>query len=236
MLYRPELFESLTEELWDEGRVRDAIGAIVADADRAFDPDGLWPAEEWDGWEAPHPLKDLYVGAAGVIWALDVLRRRGYAETTIDLVAAARRTLDAWRETPDYSQWPDVPSRAPSALLTGESGPLLVAWRVDPQPELADRLFARVRENVDNEAIEIMWGAPGTMLAARAMLDWTGQERWAEAWRDSAEELWGRREPDGLWTQQLYGQTARSLGPPHGLVGNTLALLRGGDLLAAERR
>jgi len=196
----------------------------VADADRAFDPDGLWPAEEWDGWEAPHPLKDLYVGAAGVIWALDVLRRRGYAETTIDLVAAARRTLDAWRETPDYSQWPDVPSRAPSALLTGESGPLLVAWRVDPQPELADRLFARVRENVDNEAIEIMWGAPGTMLAARAMLDWTGEKRWDEVWRKSAEAVRSARDADGLWTNRLYGETFRSLGPAHGLVGNVLAL------------
>jgi len=224
MLYQPELFEPLTDEPWDEERVRDAIGAIVADADRAFDPEGLWPADEWDGWEAPHPLKDLYVGAAGVIWALDVLRRRGYAETTIDLAAAAHRTLAAWSEAPDYSQWPDVPSRAPSGLLTGESGPLLVAWRLDPQPELADRLFARVRENVDNEAVEIMWGAPGTMLAARAMLDWTGDGRWDEAWRESAEAVRSARGADGLWTNRLYGETFRSLGSAHGLVGNVLAL------------
>ena len=53
---------------------------IVADVDEAFDADALWPADEWDGWQAALPLKNLYVGAAGVIWALDVLRRRGYAE------------------------------------------------------------------------------------------------------------------------------------------------------------
>ena len=224
MLYKPEMFEPLTEEPWDENRVRDAIGGIVADADVAFDPDSLWPAHEWDVYQSTAPLKDMYVGASGVIWALDALRRRGYAETKIDLAAAALRTLEAWRELPDFAQWLDLPSRAQSALLTGESGPLLVAWRLAPSPELADDLLARVRENVDNEAVEIMWGAPGTMLAACAMLDWTGEERWADAWRESAEAVLAAREPDGLWTNRLYGQTFRSLTPPHGLVGNVAAL------------
>ena len=68
-----------------------------------------------------------------------------------------------------------MPSAAPSALLSGETGPLLVSWRFELRPELADRLLARVRENVGNEAVEIMWGAPGTMLAAHAMHDWTGR-------------------------------------------------------------
>src|SRR5436190_8284693 len=30
------------------------------------------------------PMKNLYVGAAGVIWPLDGLRRRGHAETSLD--------------------------------------------------------------------------------------------------------------------------------------------------------
>jgi len=230
VLFKPEAFEPLTEELWDEDRVRDAIGGIVADADAAFDPDELWPADEWDVWESTPPLKNLYVGAAGVLWALDVLRRRGYAETKVDLVAAARRTLEAWREQPDYAQWEDVPSRAAAALLLGESGLLLVAWRLDPSSDLADTLHARVRENVDNEAIEVMWGAPGTMLAARAMLDWTGEDRWANAWRESAEAVLASRDDDGLWTNRIYGMTIRGLGPPHGLVGNVHALRRGGLL------
>jgi lanthionine synthetase-like protein len=234
MLCRPEAFEPLIDDPWNAGRVRDRIRSIVADTDKAFDPADLWPAEEWDGWEAPHPLKDLYVGAAGVVWALDALRRRGLAETTIDLAAAARRTLEAWGEAPDYSQWPDVPSRAPSALLLGESGPLLVAWRMEPSAQLADRLFDRVRENVGNEAVEVMFGAPGTMLAARAMLDWTAEQRWADAWHESAESVWVAREADGLWTNRLYGMTFRSLGPPHGLVGNVLALCSG--LLDEDRR
>lgn len=224
MLYDAELHEPLTDEAWDEGRVRNAVARRIADADAAFDADRLWPAEEWDGYMATPPLKDLYVGASGVIWALDALRRRGLAETGIDLAAAALRTLEAWRELPDYAQWDPVPDAAASALLTGESGPLIVAWRLAPSGELADELFARVRENVGNEAVEIMWGAPGTMLAAQAMLEWTGEERWAEAWRESAESVWAARDDDGLWTNRLYGETFRSLTALHGLVGIVLAL------------
>jgi Lanthionine synthetase C-like protein len=224
VLFKPELHEPLTDEAWDEGRVRDAVARVVVDADTAFEPQQLWPAHEWDGWQATAPLKDLYVGASGVIWALDVFRRRGLAETEIDLAAAAQRTLEAWRELPDYAQSDALPEAAASALLTGESGPLLVAWRLAPSAELADDLLARVRENLENEAVEIMWGAPGTALAAKAMLDWTGEERWREAWLESAESVWAAREPDGLWTNRLYGETFRSLTPPHGLVGNVHVL------------
>lgn len=98
----------------------------------------------------------------------------------------------------------------------------------------SDALFARVRENLDNEAAEIMWGAPGTMLAAHALLEWTGEERWADAWRESAGAVWQRRDEDGLWVNRLYGNTYRGLGPAHGVVGNALALLQG-NLLSAQR-
>jgi lanthionine synthetase-like protein len=235
MLYRPELHEPLTDEPWDRNRVQAAIRAIVDDADRAFDPEQLWPADEWDLWKGTPPLKDLYAGAGGVIWALDALRRRGCAETGLDLVAATARTLEACREQPDYAFWPGVPSRAESALLTGESGLLLVAFKLAPSDELADLLYTRVRENLDNQAIEVMWGAPGTMLAARAMLDWTGEERWADAWHESADAVWKSRDPDGLWTVRIYGHSSRGLGPVHGAVGNVHALLHR-DLLSSERR
>ena len=235
MLYRPEAFEPLTDSSWDEARVRNAIRAIVADADAAFDPDGLWPAHEWDGWNAALPLKGLYVGAAGVLWALDALRRRGLAETRIDVTAAARRTLEAWRAEPDLMRGIELPSTAEAGLLSGESGILVVAWRLTGDERLADDLFRRVHENSGSETNEVMWGAPGTLLAARAMVDWTGEERWADAWRESADEVWRRRDADGFWTQRLHGDEYRGLGPVHGAVGNVRALLRG-DLLEPARR
>src|SRR5437763_5555845 len=93
VLYEPVEFEPLIDEPWVPARVEDAIAAIVSDADAAFDREELWPAHEWDGWEAPLPLTSLYAGAAGVIWALDALRRRGRAETSLDLAAAALHTV-----------------------------------------------------------------------------------------------------------------------------------------------
>jgi lantibiotic modifying enzyme len=231
VLYRPEDFGPLTDEAWDEARILAAIRAIVADADEHFDPDGLWPANEWDAWQSSVPLKDLYVGAGGVVLALDVLRRRGHAETTVDLTSASRRTLDLWRIEPDLSGGDvELPSTAASSLLCGETGLLLVTWRLSPNAEAADLLLQRVRDNVANEADELMWGAPGTLLVAHAMHAWTGEERWAKAWGGSAEALRRRRDGDGLWTQRLYGTPPnRQLGPVHGLVGNVHALLQGDD-------
>ena len=226
MLYRPEAFEPLTDEAWDEGRVRDAIRAIVEDADAGLrGPKLLWKADAWDGWHGTSPMKNLYVGAAGVLWALEKLRRRGDAETRLDLADLAIRTLELFRARPDLLKGIKLPAPPESALLCGETGILLVAWRLAPNDDLAGDLYALVRANVDNEAEEVMWGTPGTLIAARAMLAWTGEDRWRDACSESADALWKRRDGDGFWTQRLYGQEVRSLTPPHGLVGNVLALL-----------
>jgi Lanthionine synthetase C-like protein len=215
-LYDPAQFEPLTSEPWDEERVRAGIREIVDDADAAFDPDDLWPAHEWDGWQAALPLKNLYVGAAGVVWALAELQRRGHAESAIDLPAAALRALDAWRAEPDFMANEVLPSPPESGLLTGEAGILLVACRLGHS--LEDDLRARIRANLTNEAEDLMWGTPGTLLAAVAM-------GWDDLARESADALASRRDGEGLWTQRLWGQEFRGLGAPHGMVGNVRALL-----------
>jgi lantibiotic modifying enzyme len=220
MLYEAAKFEPLTDKPWNDSRVRDAIATIVADADAAFDAADLWPAHEWDGWQAPLPMKNLYVGAAGVIWALDALRRRGYAETSLDLAAAARQAVDLQRGEPDTA-WDE--HFRPGSLLPGEAGAVLVAFRITSDPALADDLHALVRENAANPTDDVMWGAPGTLLAALAMREWTQEPRWDEAARDSAAAVRDRRGEDGLWRQD---DDYRGLGMPHGAAGNTLALLR----------
>jgi lantibiotic modifying enzyme len=230
VLYEPARFEPLTDEPWDPGHVEDAIATIVADADAAFDPAALWPAHDWDGWEEPLPLKTLYVGAAGVIWSLDALRRRGHAETSLDLADAALRTLELKRAEPDFTADEHY---HPAALLAGETGALLVAFRLASDPALADDLHALVRANVANPTDDVMWGAPGTLLAALALGEWTGDPRWEEAARETATALRARRGDDLLWRQD---DDYRGLGTLHGAAGNTLVLLRldADDALAAE--
>jgi Lanthionine synthetase C-like protein len=233
MLYKPEAFEPLTETQWDETRVRDRIRDIVADTDDALrGPKLMWRAHDWDRWHSTSPQKNVYVGGAGVLWALDQLRRRGYAETRLDLADLAVRNVELFRAKPDYIKGLKMPEPRDSSLLLGEAGILLVAWRLAPRDELADDLYKRVRANVDNDAHEVMWGVPGTLIAARAMYEWTGDERWSDAWHESADAFLARRDDDGLWTNHLYGQVYKSLTPPHGLVGNVQALV---PLLAPDR-
>jgi hypothetical protein len=220
VLHDPAAFEPLTDEPWDEARVRKGIAAIVADADAAFDPDGLWPAHEWDGYKAALPLKNLYLGAAGVVWALDDLRRRDLAETSLDLSAIALRALERWRAEPDYMAGEVLPEPPESGLLTGETGILLVACRLGHR--LEDDLRRRIRGNLSNEAEDLMWGTPGTLVAAAAM-------GWDDLARESADALASRRDADGLWTQRLWGTSFRGIGTVHGLAGNVRALLQVDD-------
>src|SRR5437660_6406256 len=70
-----------------------------------------------------------------------------------------------------------------------------------------------------------MWGSPGTMRAAGALHQLSGETRWLELWRESA--AWLRSEWDSetdLWTQRLYGRVEQFIGPAHGFVGCVLAL------------
>ncbi len=235
MLYRPDAFTALSPTPWSDNRVREAIAEIVADIDAAFDADALWPAHEWDGWSTPLPLKNLYVGAAGVIWALWALGERDLASSRLELKRAALRTLELRRERPDLMAGIELPQPSDASLLEGESGILAVltlCW--NNTKSFADELLALVHANRDNPAEELMWGAPGTMLAARALHEATGEERWADAWRESADALIGRRDADGMWAQRLYGEVYRGLGPIHGAVGNVRVLLDGP--LANEER
>ena len=50
------------------------------------------------------------------------------------------------------------------AFFMGEAGLVFVAWLLEPNDGLATELLELVRKNVGNEANELMWGVPGTLL------------------------------------------------------------------------
>jgi hypothetical protein len=138
------------------------------------------------------------------------------------------RALEAWRSAPDLDEHLEPPVSTHAGLFMGETGPLLVAWLHTRSAPLADDLHARVVANADCETNELFSGAPGTMVVARAMYAATGDERWAEAWRASAEILLARREDDGFWTYPPYGKAP---GASHGVASTAKILLAGADLL-----
>jgi len=225
VLFTPENHEPLAGDPWDEGRVRAGVERIVADALAAQHPDGFWPVHPDDD-DGTSSRTGLYLGAAGLVWAL---HRLGH-----DLTATAERLHGRYLAEPD---WPGVVP----GLLLGKAGILVAAYELTPGPAPADALERAVVENAGNESNELFLGAPGTMLAAQAMLRATGERRWADAWQQSAEVLWSRWLPSEergchLWTQHVFGQAVDYVGPAHGFAGNVLALSLDGGLLGAERR
>jgi hypothetical protein len=230
-LFDPGVHEPLTDTSWDPDRARAAIHAIVADTEGAFTPDSLWPPHPLDEADDEPPLErpaTLYLGAAGVIWALDALQRAGAVELRQNWADVAATLPERYRERPDF---PDghIPS-----LWFGEAGILLVAHLLAPSRRQEERLLEAVRANVENPALELAWGAAGTMLAAQVMHERTGARIWEEAWSASAEHLWAAWDGE-LWCQNLRGKLRHVWGPAHGFVGNVFALARG-RLLDRERR
>jgi hypothetical protein len=217
VLHQPAAHEPVTERPWDADRIRAAIRAIADETDAAFD----------DGW-AGHPLDDetgrlrmVFLGGAGVVDALRRVAARGLAEPRRDYVPYLERSLEAP---------PDLPhDDARRSLWCGETGIRLVLQRLAPSAANRGELAALIAANARDERRELMWGSPGTMLAARELgLD--------ALWADSAAWLRGQRDEDGLWEQDLYGRRCRYLGPAHGFAGCMLALGGAPDAGAVARR
>lgn len=217
MLFEPDAHERLTDDRWEPGRVRAAIREIAEDAEGAFD-DG-WPNHPQDSDEERR-FRTVYLGGAGVVQALDSLQRRGLLELRGDYVPYLEQSYE--------SDFPDADHER--SLWMGETGIRLTLQRLSPSRENADRLHELIGANTHDERREVMWGSPGTMLAAAAMHDLTGEARWLDLWRESAAWLRGEWDPQtGLWTQQLYGMVEQFIGPAHGFAGCVLALSRDAD-------
>jgi hypothetical protein len=220
VLYDQERHEPLAELVWSDSRARDGIAAICRDVQAAVAGERLWPMHPGDdepGTPADGVLRGLYIGAAGVLHALRRLAADGFCELTIDGAAIASDLYEAALVSPDEED-------AGASLLVGSSGILLVMDRLASSMATRDALADAIAANVQHPSNELLLGAPGTMLAASAIYERTGEDRFARLWRACARELLARQEPDGLWTQDLYGQRLRFVGAAHGFAGNIRAL------------
>jgi len=219
---------------WSESEVGAAIHDIVADALAHFDPERFWPA---------HPLEDeqrngntsLYFGATGVMWGVEYLNRVGATDTRYDFRPHLPRLIEASRaEAVGFGDY-----AAHGSLLFGDMGAMLLAMRLDPTAATADLIHARAAANAQLPVRELMWGMPGSMIACVHMAAMTDEPRWRVLFVTQAERLLAdlQETDDGpMWTQDLYGNQVRYLGPVHGYAGNMLALTRGWQWLSDDQR
>ena len=205
-LWRASEHEPLTSRPWDPAAAERAIADIVADAESA--------ARGW--WWPGHPLDDasehefvtsLYLGVAGMVWGL---HRLG---SSFDGDSALTAALEHYRREPDFGAEAHPPS-----LWMGETGLLVVATKMGASCADAGRLSELVRANREHETWELMWGSPGTILAARAC----GLHAEARESADTLYEHWDR--VTDRWPYHLYGKRDPYLSPAHGFAGNVHAL------------
>src|SRR4051812_21811510 len=217
----------LGQDAWDESAVRAVINEIAADAIAHFDPDSFWPAHPSDdGVGNGNP--SFYYGAAGVIWALDYLHRIGATGVADDFRPVLPELLE--RTIANFQSNSPADYAKHGSLLFGDMGAALVTMRLAPTSSLADLVYRRAEANNELPIRELMWGMPGSMVAAIHMAGMTGEARWRELFETQAARLLADLEdtPQGpLWTQDLYGSRDRWLGPVHGFAGNVIPLLRG---------
>jgi Lanthionine synthetase C-like protein len=234
MLHDPARHEPLRAIRWDEGRVRATIARIVDETVAAFSPATLWPPHPRDlgpGEDPQTPFANLYFGAGGVAWALDYLRASGVAAPP-----SFAPHVDALRDR--NREWlAREPGANAGSYLMGDLPFEMMAFGHAPDAARADRIAALIDGNIDHPARELMWGSPGSLLAAALMHGHTGDARWAASFRRIARRLkeqlvWSERQSCHHWTQDLYGRQVRYIDAVHGFVATGRALLLGRHLLA----
>jgi hypothetical protein len=235
VLFDPQRHEPLDAVAWDEQRARDAIARIVADTEQQFSSFAWWPAHPRDREDGEHgPYHMLYCGAGGVIWALRYLELQGAAELRGSYALHVATLLAPNRVSMQH------PGDSPfGSYLMGDTGIELLNHWYDPTRATAARLATLIDANIEHPARELMWGAPGTLLAALFLFKRTGDPRWADLFRATAAQLWLELEYSTefecrYWTQHLYGRRSTFLDAVHGFVATASPLIQGRELLSAD--
>lgn len=237
MLHDPARHEPLRDMAWSAERARAAIAWIVGDTEARFTPDAGWPPHPMDmepGDDPRQPATPLYHGAAGVVWALRYMQDVGATPPG----ARWQGELEPLRLR-NRAWLAGAGSDAFGSYLMGDTAIRLMQHADEPTATHADELAALLESNLARPERELMWGSPGTLLAASFLHQRTGDERWADLYRRTAARLWSElRWSDAhgchYWQQDLYGRHSSYLDAVHGFVATAHGLIRGRHLLAPD--
>ena len=242
MLFDPDRHTTLNSIAWDENVVRQTITHIVQRTESEFVPASHWPKHPMDMngvGDNLEPMTPLYMGSCGVIWALHYLQDAG----AVRLERSYRNLLDeallrnrAWLASEEME--------TSGAYLMGDVPFLMMALGADPVDTahnigLVDQLEGLIIGNLDNPTRELMWGSPGTLLAALFLHQRCGGTRWAELFRTTARKLWTQllwspEQQCYYWSQDMYGAHTSYLDGVHGFVATAVPLIAGRGLLTGE--
>lgn len=229
MIFDQERHESLLNIDWNEDLVRTVIKDIFEKTISGFNKEELWPTDPNEASDISSN-KSIYFGAAGNLWALDKISNY----LSIPLPLDKEKTIDDIYNK--YMDAPDSKEVVPSLFL-GEVGILLVKYKYNPSKETEERLYKVIKANIENETLEALWGAPGTMIGASFMYEWSNDKKWSELFIENVnyivDELKKSIEREEIiWTQNMYGRETRFVGAGHGYFGNIFGILKKLNLIS----
>lgn len=228
-IFDPARHETLKQVAWSENRVREEIIHIVNDIVESQLVNGGWPLHPLDAESYPNdkPKWALYAGAAGVLTALNILKR--YQYHTRDYNDQFPTIYQSYLASPDVKIEP--------GLQLGDIG-ILTPWLISDleNVELADLLAERMRDTLPLPYYDITSGQSGMMHTALALYRLTNDNTWRHLYRQGADILLkncllDKSTEQWLWQSEVFGFSRKYYGACHGLAGNTNILLQGRDLL-----
>ncbi len=180
-------------------------------------------------------LTPLYHGACGAIWALHHLQVLGACtlkQNYLPFLGAVLPHNRAWLS--------DVADESAPSYMMGDTPFLLMQWAhaVD-RKDLEARLAGLIASNLEHPHRELMWGSPGTLLAALFLHEFSGDTQWADLFVQTAAKLWSQllwseEFQCHYWMQDLYGRQCTYLDAVHGFVATAFVLIKGRHLLAPQ--
>jgi lantibiotic modifying enzyme len=216
---------------WDRDMALETIRDIAYDAAHQIRQNRKLPRHPMDEYGV---YSDLYIGMAGVIWALEYLEQKQIIETDLDFAALLEEQLSA-----NENEFKSTSHSTNASYLFGELPILLLQFKSSRNNGIADKIFQSIEKNNTQPVRELMWGSAGSMLCANFMYLWTSEDRWKELFLIQAERMlkdWERIDGIGyLWSPDLYGRKLKYLGPVHGFAGNIIPLIEGKELLGPAR-
>jgi len=231
MLFEQERHETVTTTEWSEAKVLEVIKDIYKNTISNFNPETFWPTDLREDIDSASN-KSMYFGASGVLWSLIQISDFLKEDLPLDKEELINQIYV------DYLTSPDTKEVVPSLYL-GEVGILLIQYKINPSIKIEDRLYKIIKENIKNPTLEALWGAPGTMLGASYMYDWTKDKKWADLFIKNSDFLIKTlkesiKENEIIWIQDLYGKKIKYIGAGHGYYGNVFGILKKLELLSEQ--
>jgi len=228
-LFDPKRHETLIPQPWSTELVTREVNTIVADINNSIMTDSSWPTHPLDAesYTSASPKWASYAGAAGVVLAMQILKRCGYDAN--DYSERLPIIHSSYIKSPDVQVEP--------GLQLGELGILIPLLLAQPNNKTVKKnLIQAMQQTLDLPLNEVTSGQTGMMHVALHLYRQTNEQCWRDVYIEGAQSLLAHWQQDKttkqwLWQSKVFGPSRHYYGACHGIVANANILLQGIDLL-----